>query len=118
MLAVLGVSKDDVDSHVEFRSKLDLPFSLLADEGGKVRSEWGKPLTRCCHLPVTCKMSCWAHDWAAEVLKPASRTDRIPQASISHVAWVTRICMNHMPLCLEQQKVRVNCVKVCLHVEQ
>ncbi|KAK9795237.1 hypothetical protein WJX73_009861 [Symbiochloris irregularis] len=40
---VLGVSKDDVDSHVEFRSKLDLPFSLLADEGGKVRKEWGIP---------------------------------------------------------------------------
>ena len=32
-----------MDSHVEFRSKLDLPFRLLADEGGKVRQEWGVP---------------------------------------------------------------------------
>ena len=25
-----------MDSHIAFRSKLDLPFSLLADEGGQV----------------------------------------------------------------------------------
>ena len=34
--AVIGVSSNDVASHVEFRNKLDLPFPLLADEGGKV----------------------------------------------------------------------------------
>lgn len=32
-----------MDSHVEFRSKLDLPFPLLADEGGQIRKEWGVP---------------------------------------------------------------------------
>ena len=42
VLAVLGISKDDVESHIKFRSKLDLPFSLLADEGGKVRNAWGE----------------------------------------------------------------------------
>ena len=40
---MLGISSNDVDSHVEFISKLDLPFRLLADEGGKVRQEWGVP---------------------------------------------------------------------------
>lgn len=41
--AVLGISSDDVDSHVEFLSKLDLPFRLLADEGGRIRQEYGVP---------------------------------------------------------------------------
>ena len=41
--AVLGISSQDVDSHVEFKSKLDLPFRLLADDGGAVRKEWGVP---------------------------------------------------------------------------
>ena len=40
---MLGISSQDVDSHVEFRSKLDLPFPLLADEGGATRKEWGVP---------------------------------------------------------------------------
>lgn len=39
--AVIGVSKNDVQSHLEFRSKLDLPFPLLADEGSKVREQYG-----------------------------------------------------------------------------
>ena len=30
--AVLGVSNNDVDSHIKFTSELDLPFPLLADE--------------------------------------------------------------------------------------
>lgn len=41
--AVLGISSDDVDSHVEFLGKLDLPFRLLADEGGQTRQEYGVP---------------------------------------------------------------------------
>lgn len=40
---MLGISSQDVDSHVEFRSKLDLPFPLLADEGGQTRKAWGVP---------------------------------------------------------------------------
>ena len=40
---MLGISSDDVDSHVAFLSKLDLPFQLLADEGGEVRKEYGVP---------------------------------------------------------------------------
>ena len=43
MHAVIGVSSQSVDSHIKFRSKLGLPFSLLADEGGKVG-----PLLCCC----------------------------------------------------------------------
>lgn len=41
--AVLGVSSDDVASHVEFKSQLSLPFRLLADEGSRVRRQWGIP---------------------------------------------------------------------------
>jgi len=40
-VVVLGVSPDDVKSHVKFKKKFDLPFPLLADEGHKVCDEYG-----------------------------------------------------------------------------
>ena len=39
--AVVGISVDDVESHKEFSSKYKLPFTLLADEGGKVCESYG-----------------------------------------------------------------------------
>jgi thioredoxin-dependent peroxiredoxin len=38
---VLGVSPDDEGSHVKFRNKYDLPFTLLADTGHKVAEKYG-----------------------------------------------------------------------------
>jgi thioredoxin-dependent peroxiredoxin len=38
---VLGVSPDDESSHVEFRNKYELPFTLLADEDHAVAEEYG-----------------------------------------------------------------------------
>jgi peroxiredoxin Q/BCP len=38
---VLGVSPDDERSHVKFKQKFDLPFTLLADEGHEVADEYG-----------------------------------------------------------------------------
>ncbi len=38
---VLGVSPDPVHSHVQFRSKYNLPFRLLADEDHKVAELYG-----------------------------------------------------------------------------
>jgi peroxiredoxin Q/BCP len=38
---VLGVSPDDEASHVKFRSKHDLPFTLLADTDHKVAELYG-----------------------------------------------------------------------------
>jgi peroxiredoxin Q/BCP len=38
---VLGVSPDDEDSHVQFKSKFELPFTLLADVGHKVADSYG-----------------------------------------------------------------------------
>jgi peroxiredoxin Q/BCP len=38
---VLGVSPDDERSHVKFKQKFDLPFTLLADEGHEVAEEYG-----------------------------------------------------------------------------
>jgi peroxiredoxin Q/BCP len=38
---VLGVSPDDVASHVEFRSKYSLPFTLLADTDHEVADLYG-----------------------------------------------------------------------------
>jgi peroxiredoxin Q/BCP len=35
-IVVLGVSPDDVKSHVKFKKKFNLPFPLLADAGHKV----------------------------------------------------------------------------------
>lgn len=33
---IIGVSGDDYESHANFKSKLGLPYTLLADEGNKV----------------------------------------------------------------------------------
>lgn len=38
---VFGVSGDDDDSHAAFRSKYRLPFFLVADRDGKIRSQFG-----------------------------------------------------------------------------
>jgi len=40
---VIGVSSDSVDSHRDFASKCDLPFTILSDLGGKVRKLYGVP---------------------------------------------------------------------------
>ncbi|XP_073227018.1 peroxiredoxin Q, chloroplastic isoform X2 [Cicer arietinum] len=40
---VIGISGDDSSSHKAFAKKYRLPFSLLSDEGNKVRKEWGVP---------------------------------------------------------------------------
>jgi thioredoxin-dependent peroxiredoxin len=38
---VLGVSPDGVDSHQKFKSKFDLPFTLLVDEDHKICELYG-----------------------------------------------------------------------------
>ena len=38
---VLGVSPDDERSHVKFKEKYDLPFTLLADAGHEVAERYG-----------------------------------------------------------------------------
>ncbi|MCC7355098.1 MAG: thioredoxin-dependent thiol peroxidase [Anaerolineae bacterium] len=38
---ILGVSPDDVKSHVKFKQKYDLPFTLLADPERKVIEQYG-----------------------------------------------------------------------------
>jgi thioredoxin-dependent peroxiredoxin len=38
---VLGVSPDDVGSHVKFKNKYELPFTLLADTDHSVAEEYG-----------------------------------------------------------------------------
>ncbi|KAF9662386.1 hypothetical protein SADUNF_Sadunf18G0047900 [Salix dunnii] len=40
---VIGISGDDPTSHKEFAKKNRLPFTLLSDEGNKIRKEWGVP---------------------------------------------------------------------------
>ncbi|GAB2219213.1 hypothetical protein Droror1_Dr00006844 [Drosera rotundifolia] len=40
---VVGISGDDASSHKAFQKKYRLPFTLLSDEGNKVRKEWGVP---------------------------------------------------------------------------
>ena len=42
---VIGVSSDSGDSHRGFASKYKLPFTLLSDQGGKVRQQYGVPAT-------------------------------------------------------------------------
>jgi peroxiredoxin Q/BCP len=38
---VLGVSPDDEQSHVKFKEKHELPFTLLADDGHEVSERYG-----------------------------------------------------------------------------
>ncbi|KAF5481640.1 hypothetical protein F2P56_002278 [Juglans regia] len=40
---VVGISGDDSSSHKAFAKKYRLPFTLLSDEGNKVRKDWGVP---------------------------------------------------------------------------
>ncbi|XP_045816810.1 peroxiredoxin Q, chloroplastic [Trifolium pratense] len=40
---VVGISGDDSASHKAFATKYRLPFTLLSDQGNKVRKEWGVP---------------------------------------------------------------------------
>jgi len=42
---VIGVSSDSIDSHKGFAEKHKLPYSLLSDEGGKIRNLYGVPNT-------------------------------------------------------------------------
>ena len=42
---VIGISRDDADSHAKFRDHHHLPFTLLSDPGGKVASTWGVKTT-------------------------------------------------------------------------
>jgi peroxiredoxin Q/BCP len=38
---VIGVSKDSVESHKKFKSKFELPFTLLSDESAAIIEEYG-----------------------------------------------------------------------------
>jgi len=40
---VIGISGDSVESHKKFEEKYNLPFTLLADEGNKIRKMFGVP---------------------------------------------------------------------------
>jgi peroxiredoxin Q/BCP len=42
---VIGISSDSVESHRSFAAKHHLPFTLVSDEGGKVRKLYGVPNT-------------------------------------------------------------------------
>lgn len=43
--AVIGVSRDDVDSHRAFAEKHRLPFTLVSDASGELRKTYGVPKT-------------------------------------------------------------------------
>ena len=40
-VVILGVSPDSTESHTKFKTKYELPFTLLADEGHKVCDSYG-----------------------------------------------------------------------------
>jgi thioredoxin-dependent peroxiredoxin len=42
---VIGISSDSVESHRSFATRHDLPYTLLSDEGGKVRKLYGASST-------------------------------------------------------------------------
>ena len=38
---ILGISKDSIESHKNFKSKYNLPFALLSDEEGQMVNDYG-----------------------------------------------------------------------------
>jgi peroxiredoxin Q/BCP len=40
-IVILGVSPDNVESHIKFKKKFQLPFPLLADEEHKICDDYG-----------------------------------------------------------------------------
>jgi peroxiredoxin Q/BCP len=38
---IIGVSSDSVESHMKFKSSCNLPFTLVTDEGSKIRKLYG-----------------------------------------------------------------------------
>lgn len=38
---ILGISKDSIESHKNFKSKFNLPFALLSDETGQTVNDYG-----------------------------------------------------------------------------
>lgn len=38
---VIGISKDSVESHKNFKTKFNLPFTLLSDEAGEMLNNYG-----------------------------------------------------------------------------
>jgi peroxiredoxin Q/BCP len=40
---VIGVSSDSAERHAAFAGKHNLPFTLLSDQGGRVRKQYGVP---------------------------------------------------------------------------
>ncbi|MBO9997418.1 MAG: peroxiredoxin [Cyanobacteria bacterium SID2] len=42
---VIGISGDSASSHQQFAQKYNLPFTLLSDEGNRVRKLYGVPTT-------------------------------------------------------------------------
>jgi peroxiredoxin Q/BCP len=42
---VIGISSDSPSSHAQFAAKHNLPFTLVSDEGSKVRRAYGVPTT-------------------------------------------------------------------------
>ena len=43
---VIGISCDSVDSHKAFKAHHKLPFTLIADEDGKIARQFGVPLAK------------------------------------------------------------------------
>ena len=39
-IKIIGISRDSLESHLKFKKTLNLPFDLLADEGGKICAEY------------------------------------------------------------------------------
>ncbi|KAK4428806.1 Peroxiredoxin Q, chloroplastic [Sesamum alatum] len=46
---VIGISGDGTESHKAFAQKYKLPFTLLSDEGNKIRKEWASHQTYLVH---------------------------------------------------------------------
>ncbi len=42
---VIGISSDSPTSHQQFATKYNLPFTLVSDEGSKIRNAYGVPST-------------------------------------------------------------------------
>lgn len=40
-ISIIGISRDDITTHLRFKKELSLPFELLADAGGEISKRYG-----------------------------------------------------------------------------
>lgn len=69
--AIVGISADSPESHMKFKEKYGLQFTLLSDSSKETMASYGawKEITRCGHTSMGCERTTVIIDAAGKLLK-------------------------------------------------